>query len=266
MTEAVCVLLLDPAGAAGCLRVASDAVRALDQPDVTVLHVRCDPAAGVMPSEEVLPAERYEALARQAATDAAAIHAAYLAWQDPTRPSRWEQVEGVPAQVVAARGKMALLVATLPPPHAPLIERAALEAAIFTKGQPVLAVPLTWSGGFGRNLAVGWRDTASARRALQAARPWLSRAERVSIISVGTGDTSWPDQAMLDLPASRVSYRSVDPKGREEGVALLAAIAEEGADGLVMGAYRRSRLVEWALGGVTRQLLHQGALPLLMVH
>jgi nucleotide-binding universal stress UspA family protein len=255
MTDPVCVLLLDPAGAAGCLRVVTDAVRAFERPDVTVLHARCDPAAAVMPTEEVLPTERY-----------AAIHATYLAWQKPALPSRWEQVEGVPARVLAARNRVALLVMTLPAPHAPLIERAALDAAVFTKGQPVLAVPADWAGGFGRHLAIGWRDTASARQALQAASPWLEQAEHVSVVSVGREDAAWPGRSVLDLPATRVSYHSIDPKGRDESVVLLATVAEQGADGLVMGAYRRSRLMEWMLGGVTREVLHRATLPLLLVH
>ena len=74
------------------------------------------------------------------------------------------------------------------------------------------------------------------------------------------------DPALLGLPAERVSFRTIGPKGGEEGDSLLAAVAKAGADGLVMGAYRRGRVMEWILGGVTRHVLHNATVPLLMVH
>lgn len=266
MTDMVLVLLLDPAGAASCLAAAGAAARALADPLVTVLHVRSDPSAGLLSSEEVLPEERRQALAQQAEADAVAIHAAYLAWQEPSLPSRWEQMDGIPAEVLATRPPVALVVLTLPTPHAPLAERAALDVVLFTSGQPVLTVPAGWGGGFGRHLAIGWRDTPGTRRAIDAARPWLTRAERVAVLAVGAQEPAWPDRTVLDLPAERVSFRKVDPKAGDEGDSLLAAVAEAGADGLVMGAYRRSRVMEWIVGGVTRHIVHAATLPVLMVH
>lgn len=267
MTARVLAVLLDPHGAPACLRVAADAAQALAQPEVTALHVRSDPAAGLLASEEVLPEARRATLAAQADADAATIHAAWLAWRDPALPSLWEQVDGIPAEVVAARGKAALVVMmTRPRAHAPLAERDALDAALFVPGRPVLLVPAGWTGGFGRHLAVGWCDTPATRRAIEAARPWLSRAEAVTVLHIGPHPPAWPDPALLGLPAERVSFRTIGPKGGEEGNSLLAAVAKAGADGLVMGAYRRGRVMEWILGGVTRHVLHNATVPLLMVH
>ncbi|MDR3536662.1 MAG: universal stress protein [Acetobacteraceae bacterium] len=265
--DTVLAVLQDPVGAAPCLQVAAAAARALAQPEVRALHVRCDPAATLMASEEVLPEERRQALAAKADTDAAAIHAAFLAWRSPSLPSRWEQVDGVPAEIVAARATAALVVMmSLPRAHAPLTDRAALDAALFSPGRPVLVVPTGWTDGFGRHLAVGWRDTPSTRQALRTARPWLSRAESVTVISVGPDAPAWPDPGLIGAPAARVSFRAIDPNGRGEGESLLSAVAEVGADGLVMGAYRRSQVMEWILGGVTRYCLHAATIPLLMVH
>ena len=47
---------------------------------------------------------------------------------------------------------------------------------------------------------------------------------------------------------------------------LLAEAAAMKADWLVMGAYRHNRIVEWALGGVTRTVLREARLPLFLVH
>jgi nucleotide-binding universal stress UspA family protein len=50
------------------------------------------------------------------------------------------------------------------------------------------------------------------------------------------------------------------------GAALLTAALDARADGLAMGAYRRGRVLEWALGGVTEHVLHHAGPPLLPMH
>lgn len=48
--------------------------------------------------------------------------------------------------------------------------------------------------------------------------------------------------------------------------ALLDACVADGADLLVMGAYTHSRLRQLILGGVTRYVLQEVTLPVLMAH
>jgi hypothetical protein len=47
---------------------------------------------------------------------------------------------------------------------------------------------------------------------------------------------------------------------------LLSHIADQGSDLLVMGAYGHSRLRELVLGGVTRTILREMTVPVLMAH
>ena len=44
------------------------------------------------------------------------------------------------------------------------------------------------------------------------------------------------------------------------------AVLEGGADLLVMGAYTHSRMRQLILGGVTKHVLAEAAIPLLMIH
>ena len=53
------------------------------------------------------------------------------------------------------------------------------------------------------------------------------------------------------------------PRARPDA-RLLEEAARVRADLLVMGAYGRSRLSEWAFGGATRQVLHGASLPVLL--
>ena len=54
--------------------------------------------------------------------------------------------------------------------------------------------------------------------------------------------------------------------GVDVGNLLLSRVADIGADMLVMGAYGHSRLREIVLGGVTRHILENATIPVLMVH
>ena len=70
----------------------------------------------------------------------------------------------------------------------------------------------------------------------------------------------------LRATASVSRSRPIPGGGLAAGDAILAQAADEGADLLVMGGYGHSRLREMVLGGVTRQLLTQMTLPVLLSH
>jgi nucleotide-binding universal stress UspA family protein len=52
----------------------------------------------------------------------------------------------------------------------------------------------------------------------------------------------------------------------EVGKALLSRASDLGADLVVMGGYGHSRMAEMLLGGVTRRLLAQMTMPVLISH
>ncbi len=260
----VLVLLTAADGAAAALETAAAAAPALGAPPIEVLHVRLDPVRTIMPSEEVLTPERISAVEAASAGEGAATYDAFRAWQTAGHQGQWTEVIGEPADEIARRGKDAsLVVVTLPRPHAPLTEWAALEAAVFATGCPVLAVPGDWHGGFGAHLAVGWHDTPATRQAVTALRPWLLAAKAVTALTVGA--TAAADGPLAGLPG-RFDQRTVTPGDDTDGAALLSAAVASGADVLAMGAYRRGRILEWALGGVTEYALHHARLPLLLMH
>jgi nucleotide-binding universal stress UspA family protein len=266
--HSVLVLLTEPEGARDILDAAATAARALGEPRIDVLHVRLDPVSTILPSEEVLTPGHVRAVEGAAAVEGTKVYAEFEAWCAAGHAGQWQEVVGVPADEIRSRGPAAVLVAmTLPKPHPPSAQQAALEAALFDTDRPVLAVPTGWQGGFGRHLAVGWHDTPSTRKALTALRPWLEAAETITVLTVTDAPPPPPDGPLAGLPG-RLTHRTLAhaDDGDGDGAALLAAAMDAGADGLVMGAYRRGRLLEWLLGGVTEHVVHHAALPLLMVH
>jgi nucleotide-binding universal stress UspA family protein len=128
-------------------------------------------------------------------------------------------------------------------------------------GRPVFIIPASVDKLDLDRVVVGWKDTRETRRAIVDALPVLKKAAQVTIVEIA---------AESELASARVRLLDVVAWLRRHGVAAeflamtsigddaaqLAAITEEqGANVVVAGAYGHSRLREWALGGVTRDLL-----------
>jgi nucleotide-binding universal stress UspA family protein len=146
-----------------------------------------------------------------------------------------------------------------------------LEAALMNGGRPLLLVPPgPTPATIGRRVVVAWRGSVDCARAVAGALPFLTRADHVVVATAASSHTDTARAAEL------VSYlawhvvpsqpRLVDPGHDSVGAALLNAAAAEGADLLVMGGYGHSRFRELILGGVTRHVLNNAGIPVLMAH
>lgn len=135
---------------------------------------------------------------------------------------------------------------------------------IMQVGRPVLVAPDSIQTLVAATVLVGWKDTRATRRAVADAMPFLKLARKVIVVEAVTRDS--------DLANARRNTGEVctwlgghgvvcEPQAlivEDERIAPLTSIAEDaGADLIVAGAYGHSRLREWILGGVTRDLLHQ---------
>ncbi|MCH7937805.1 MAG: universal stress protein [Proteobacteria bacterium] len=71
----------------------------------------------------------------------------------------------------------------------------------------------------------------------------------------------------LEWHGISAATRTFDSEGRKLiGAPLLKECADAGVDLLVMGAYTHSRMRQLILGGVTRHVLEEAAIPLFMAH
>ncbi len=146
---------------------------------------------------------------------------------------------------------------------------------IFTVRAPILIVPATWKNFlFDQPAMVAWNGAPEGAHALRAAMPLLLRASQVHVLTVQ--EESKPDK--FDMPsADAVNYLAdygikaeVIELQRSAGHSIAetlvnAVIARKGSY-LVMGAYGRSRFRERILGGVTREMLSDPQIPLLLSH
>ena len=143
---------------------------------------------------------------------------------------------------------------------------------VMQAGRPLLIVPPATAKLTARNIFVAWKDTRQARRAVSDALPLLQTADRVIVVEVaGKKYVEEAKESVTDvvdwLKAHGVKAEGMTVPEQGRNASQLDTIAKaEGADLIVAGAYHHRRLRQWALGGVTRNLLLDGDLCTLVSH
>ncbi len=144
-----------------------------------------------------------------------------------------------------------------------------LNAALFDAGRPVLGV----SAGVaplekGVPAVIAWNGSSEASRALVAAVPLLKEASDVVVAHVGPLDALAALEPVVDyLARHHIKARGLELGGPGNATDMLTEQVERiGAGLLVMGAYSHSRLREFVLGGVTRDMLADAPAALLLSH
>lgn len=139
---------------------------------------------------------------------------------------------------------------------------------------PVLVVPEdAKSFDISAPMMVAWNGSSEACVALRSAVPLLTCSCKVTLVSVAEAS----DKARFDFPpiegAKYLSRHGIEceiveiPRGEAKIADTLFSAAQMRECGLmVMGAYGQSRLAEWLLGGVTRQMLSKPEMPILLAH
>jgi nucleotide-binding universal stress UspA family protein len=146
------------------------------------------------------------------------------------------------------------------------------ESLVLSSGRPIIVFPPRGRVSRLRRILVAWNATRESIRAVGDALPLLVKAEAVEILVVdhqrypeGHGQEPGADIARhLARHGAQVQVRRLPSGGKAVGRLLLSQAAAFGADLLVMGAYGHTQLREWMFGGVTRTVLYEGDLPVLM--
>ena len=186
----------------------------------------------------------------------------------------WRQVEGTTPEILALHGRYAdLLVMGQDDPESD--SAGLLETVLFDSGRPVLAIP--FAGSFktiGKRVLVGWNASREATRALHDTLPLIEKSENTTIFLANPkrglgahGEEPGADIARhLARYGLKVNVTKAIADDVPDSALLLNHASDMGADLLVMGAYGHSRLREFILGGVTRSLLREMTLPVLLSH
>ncbi|WP_428029205.1 universal stress protein [Ancylobacter sp.] len=190
-------------------------------------------------------------------------------------------IDGTPGGAAEQIGVMArlydLTIVNQADPDRMGAEEVITEAVLFDSGRPVLVVPRAQQKPFSaKRIMVAWDGGRPSARAVAEARALLGHAHLVEAVVVETPKSL--RKKSVDLPGAdlarhlarhdkSVELRKLVPASGE-GIAdvLLREVAERDIDIVVMGGYGHSRLREFVMGGVTRDMLERMTVPLFLAH
>ena len=258
------------------------------QAHVVALHVRADPRnampymgegmSGIVLQEIMAAAER-DAIERAKAAHvlfkSAAAESSVPLSEAPQGPGKfcaaWREEVGREDEIVAKRARLADVVVV---GAKPALQSAAvgmmMEAALLESGRCVLVAPPQVPDSAGANVAIAWSGSAEGSRAVASAMPFLRTAERISILTAGEGSEA---AAMAGSLKEYLAWHGISaeaaavaPGADGAGAAILGEAKRRGCDLLVMGAYTHNRFRQMIFGGVTRHILAEAELPVLVAH
>jgi nucleotide-binding universal stress UspA family protein len=143
---------------------------------------------------------------------------------------------------------------------------------VMQSGRPVLAVPVAAEKFVVDNILVGWKDTREARRAVADALPLLRQAKHVSIVEIAAeAELAAANKRLYDVVNwlrrhDITADYLVSPSKDDDATQFISIAKQRKANLVVVGAYGHSRLREWALGGVTNELLQTADFCALLSH
>ncbi|MBR0865111.1 nucleotide-binding universal stress UspA family protein [Bradyrhizobium diazoefficiens] len=192
-------------------------------------------------------------------------------------PYGCRSIQDLPAEAASAVGAAArlydLTVVLQPDTAQDSFDNATSTQILLQAGGPVLVIPHIFKGAFRpRRIGICWDGSRSAARAVKDAKPLLSGAEAVVVISINEVQVA-PAEAsaqnlMKHMGRSEIATTLIELTAERSEVqpSILSLAADEGLDMLVMGAYGHSRIREGLFGGVTREMLNTMTVPALMSH
>ncbi len=264
------VAILDRADTARpVLAAAALAAGRLGSARIEALHVRHDALEGFMPTEDVMTEERQQEIEGEAARLSTELRGVFDTWRAEGGVREWREVTGETDKVIAREAAKAdlIVIGQGAGRHQDEAQRG-VHVALFVARLTTLLVPAAVPASLGRSVAIAWKPSDAANRAVAAALPLLMNAERVNVlIETGDGEAA-PDELLGKLQRAGVAANVVRflAEGQSIGEELIARAHAVGADLLVMGAYSHGRLTELILGGATREVLAVADLPVLMHH
>ncbi len=244
-------------------------------------HLTCVQA---IPYEFGVPGDFYGSLAAQMATEfheqAKRVREQYearLAKEDV--PYDWHISDGAATRLIGRYAPLAdiSVFGARNPAGSPEKPSTLVSDLIGTLRAPMLVVPAKMKSFQTKApAAIAWNGSAEAAHAIAGSLPLLRQASEVHILTVRESKDekqfAFPSMsaaeylARFDIEAEIVDIPRDDGGKTSTAHKLMDAAANRKAGFLVMGAYGHSRLRERILGGVTRELLTNPQLPLLLGH
>jgi nucleotide-binding universal stress UspA family protein len=267
MMKNVLLLVHDDAGQEARLQAALDLVRALDGHlscvDVTVYPaIIADPYGGIVGDAMLLADERERESKNKTALDARlANEGVAWDWTDTT--------DNFVGAVLWAAPLADIVVLDRNHGQFPYRDMRGVISQVLTHARiPVLAVPGLLERLKLDRALIAWDGHTSCAATMRACVPLLRRAEAVELLMVrDSAEAIEPTKAAAYLSRHGIhaSVRVIEDTRQTPDHHIEAEAKAFRADYVVMGAYGHGRLME-AFGGVTKRMLANAKLPLVLGH
>lgn len=161
------------------------------------------------------------------------------------------------------------LVVTGRPGHGNGLTRSHVETLLSAGGRPVLIAPSVSPPSVTGTAFVCWKESPEAARALAAALPLLTQAQRVVVATVDEGSEQAPQPPRA--VAGYLAFHGIAaetrllPRNAPVAAVLAAAADAHESDLVVLGAYGHSKAREVVFGGCTRAFLDAARASVLMM-
>lgn len=224
----------------------------------------------------VLPPEVYTVSAEMV-REAAAAEAAFKKFiaQTGAKQSRWIIGQGFFAATLANAATWHDVLIVSSGDGSPWGSVGYLGQLLLSCDLPCIVVPESFAKKTALDtISIAWNGSSEAVRAMHAAMPLIRRAKRVLLLigeqkplfSAVNIQPPFAPEDYLRGHDVRFETKPFEAVPADAGAQLLRAAEENHADLLVMGAFGRSRLSEWVLGGATRHVLQHASMPIFMRH
>ncbi|MDH3659011.1 MAG: universal stress protein [Alphaproteobacteria bacterium] len=145
------------------------------------------------------------------------------------------------------------------------------EDIVLRSGKPLIIIPNRYEvRPFTEYAVVAWDGSRPAARALTDAMQILETKQRLDVVTVGKGDGGAPagPTIITHLQRHGIDARQVSIEANRDGVGptILDYCEKNDPDVLVMGAMGHARLREDLFGSLTRHILRNMTVPVLMAH
>ena len=187
-------------------------------------------------------------------------------------PFHWQEINGDRDEALIACARRHDLVVMPPVMTAPFGQNTILasQVAMACGGPVLIAPPSGFAKDVGRKILVAWNDSRESARALRDAWPFLAQAEEIHFLIVSRTAGRELDEGLqrhLRQHACRPAKVVIDRRDDlVTGNIISRHIGMAGADMAILGLYGHSRLRELVLGGVSRELIEEMPVPLLVSH
>jgi len=157
----------------------------------------------------------------------------------------------------------------------PELRSRTIDGTLFSSARPVLIMPKGKPARLDpRTVVLAWNSRLEAARAAREALEMLAGAETVYVTMVDprstygkNGEEPGADIAgYLARHGVSVSVERLPSGGHRVDDVINRFASDVAADLIVMGAYGHSRMRERVFGGVTRSMLENAVIPVLMAH